>query len=373
MREFIILILFAAAILVPSNMEAQQGQAAEPIIEVRPVINDKGQNTDFRIYEAGATRPFRGSLRDYHANGKVKTEFRIQDGKPSSLNVYYDNGRLDEEAYYLKISYNAPIWGVRDPQKYNYPNGDTRALYSSSRDIVGRPFAKDHVYRDNFKQKFRTKEQIDSENLPPFFLASLEKRARDGHEGTQLFLGYMYATGDYIPKDNEKSSYWNSLAAEQGNITSQYALAIQYLLKDGAGNYINKDKGIYWLTKAAEAGMVDAQFRLATIYLNDKDWENSFIWYTKAADEGNVEAMNNLSFFYCNGHYVEKDMEKGFNLLKKAADMDNPASQFSVGTFYEFGTYVKQDKKKAIRYYKMAANKGLKQAKKKLAELGVYY
>lgn len=92
---------------------------------------------------------------------------------------------------------------------------------------------------------------------------SLIKAAKKGSVIAQTKLGRCYEWHRYksnIQKAIEKTIFWYSKAAEQGNPEAQVALGYYY--EFGIGLAQDSNKAIFWYTKAAEQGDKYAQYRL---------------------------------------------------------------------------------------------------------------
>ena len=101
----------------------------------------------------------------------------------------------------------------------------------------------------------------------------LRAKAEKGHADSQFNLGFAYAHGHGVPKDEPEAVKWYRKAAEQGHADSQHNLGFAYV----NGHGVPKDE--------AEAAK----------------------WYLKAAEQGNAVSQHNLSLAYANGHGVPKD------------------------------------------------------------------
>jgi len=65
---------------------------------------------------------------------------------------------------------------------------------------------------------------------------SFEKIVADAHSGdalAQALLGYCYANGEDVPKDEVQAVFWWRKAAEQGLAAAQFRLGLAY--RQGAG------------------------------------------------------------------------------------------------------------------------------------------
>jgi tetratricopeptide (TPR) repeat protein len=89
-------------------------------------------------------------------------------------------------------------------------------------------------------------------------------------------LGWMYSTGNGVPKNIDKSIYWLTKAANQDDVIAQYSLALLY------------DQGD----------------------LVQQDFEEAIKWYSKASEQGYPEAQVNLGIMYATGEGVEIDIVK---------------------------------------------------------------
>jgi len=72
--------------------------------------------------------------------------------------------------------------------------------------------------------------------------------AEQGSSAAQLFLGFMYANGQGLPKDNAAAAKWYGEAAERDNTVAQVRLAIMY--RDGRGVPVNRVKALHLAKQA---------------------------------------------------------------------------------------------------------------------------
>ena len=52
----------------------------------------------------------------------------------------------------------------------------------------------------------------------------LARVAEQGHAIAQYYLGYMFSTGDGLPRDDAEAIHWFRLAAERGHTSAQERL-----------------------------------------------------------------------------------------------------------------------------------------------------
>ena len=127
-------------------------------------------------------------------------------------------------------------------------------------------------------------------------LRGLRTKAENGNSFWQFTLGYMYESGQGVPKDLDQSVAWYRKAAEQGNASSQHNLGVMY--RDGEGVPQDAVQAVVWFRKAADRGLPEAQFNLGVMYHNGQgvpqDLAQAEAWYRKAAKQGNADAQKNL-------------------------------------------------------------------------------
>jgi TPR repeat protein len=131
----------------------------------------------------------------------------------------------------------------------------------------------------------------------------MQRAAEEGSADAQGGLGYFYAQGIEVPKDEVKAADYFKKGAEGGSARSQLNYAAVLL----AGQGVKKDPALalQWLEKAANAGMPEAQERLG------------------------------LALYH--GDLIEgaaKNMERATKLLEMSANAGLPASQNAMGMIH---------------------------------------
>jgi hypothetical protein len=130
--------------------------------------------------------------------------------------------------------------------------------------------------------------------------ASAAEKLQQGGAEAQYNLGWMYANGEGVPKDEMEAMKWYRKAADQGYAQAQYSLGVMY----DSGFSAPKDlvEAVKWFRKAANQGHAGAQYNLGFLYDNGrgvpKDEAEAVKWYRKAADQGYAAAQNNLGNMY---------------------------------------------------------------------------
>ena len=125
---------------------------------------------------------------------------------------------------------------------------------------------------------------------------SLKADAEQGFATAQFKLGYMYATGEGVPKNDAEAVRWFRMAAEQGHAWAQYNLGVMYA--KGHGVPKNDAEAVRWFRMAAEQGHAWAQYNLGVMYSTGegipKDYVQAYAWYNISAAQGEEMAKENL-------------------------------------------------------------------------------
>ena len=140
-------------------------------------------------------------------------------------------------------------------------------------------------------------EQYELGNLDIAFKLFL-KAAEQGDSSAMSRLACMYADGEGVSRDFEKSIEWDKNSIEAGNISSFLNLAITYRT---LGDIVSSK---YWFEKALDKGDAEAALQLAKLYMiSDKEREsiehylNLAINDKSICEESRIEANNLLMNF----------------------------------------------------------------------------
>ena len=85
--------------------------------------------------------------------------------------------------------------------------------------------------------------------------------AEQGDSDAQYNLGYMYESGQGVPRNYKVAVNWYQKAADQGHANAQYNLG--YMYTNGQGVPKNYKVAAHWYHKAADQGHANAQYKLA--------------------------------------------------------------------------------------------------------------
>lgn len=157
--------------------------------------------------------------------------------------------------------------------------------------------------------------------MPPLDIAALRQSADSGDADAQNNLGFMYASGQGVPKDYTEAARWYRKAADQDYPDAQNNLGVMY--NNGQGFPRDYAEAIRWYRKAADQGDVKAQYNLGQIYRHGcgvtQDYVEAALWYRKAADQDYAYAQHNFGVCYKNGQGVPRDNDKAYLWLELAA------------------------------------------------------
>jgi TPR repeat protein len=196
--------------------------------------------------------------------------------------------------------------------------------------------------------------------------------AEQGLADAQNTLGLDYLYGEGVPKNNAEAARWFRLAAEQGNSYAQYNLGSLYMLGDGVPK--NPAEAVRWFRLAAEQGYASAQYNLGWIYARGdgvpQNYAEAVKWYRLAAEQGHAFAQYNLGLFYARGEGVTKNHVEAARLFRSAAEQGDADAQSYLGDMYRLGEGVSKNDAEALRWYRLAAEQGNNVAQN---NLGVMY
>ena len=123
-------------------------------------------------------------------------------------------------------------------------------------------------------------------------LAWLGRAAAQGRASATSLLGWMYSTGELVPRDDTRALAYLLDAAKLGDAAAQNNVGQIY--ETGRGVPVNGDEAFAWYKRAAEAGLGSAQVNLARAYIEGRgtapDKAAAKAWLEQAQKQGVVEA-----------------------------------------------------------------------------------
>jgi TPR repeat protein len=136
----------------------------------------------------------------------------------------------------------------------------------------------------------------DAYNKGDYFqaLELFQSLAEQGDANAQVFLGFMYDTGQGVTQNYKQAVDWYRKAVAQGNVDAINNLGFMYV--HGHGVTQDYKHGADWLRKAAEQGHIVAQASLGSMYDTGQgvtqNYMHAYMWVSLAAAKGDKVAVN---------------------------------------------------------------------------------
>lgn len=199
------------------------------------------------------------------------------------------------------------------------------------------------------------------------------KAAAQGHVRAQYNLGVMYSRGRGVDQDYAEALNWYSMAAEQGDAAAQAVIAAMY--QRGVGTAPDLRAAFDWYLKAARQGHQNSMYKVGELYLQGvpgipRDAKEAFRWFKAAAEKGHVNAQLSVAFMYGKGEGVARDDAQAVYWYRRAAEAGNPNAQYNLGVIFAKGRGVRRNLDEAKKWYALAADQGEPNATRALARLG---
>ena len=230
-----------------------------------------------------------------------------------------------------------------------------------------------------------------------------EKAVRRGHAMAQASLGFLYETGQGVPRDLTKGMEYYHLAAKQGHSVAQFNLGRIYQTGLTHGIQVIKPdarQAEHFLKRAASQGIVAAHHQLGVFYYSaghqmqqqldratraqiadwhtnkvaiaawDKNGDNRItkdenqqfqvaqVSFVNAAKQNHGPAQHALGVMYLQGMGVPPNPTAAAGWLEKAARNQIPEALYNLAQLYEHGNGVRPNLTRAFTLYDQAANLG---------------
>ena len=129
-------------------------------------------------------------------------------------------------------------------------------------------------------------------------LAWLGRAAAQGRASAMSLLGWMYSTGELVPRDDKRAFSYFMDAARLGDTAAQNNVGQMY--ETGRGVPVNGGEAFAWYKRAAEAGLGSAQVNVARCYIEGRgsspDRAAARLWLEQARKQGVAEAATLLQW-----------------------------------------------------------------------------
>lgn len=187
------------------------------------------------------------------------------------------------------------------------------------------------------------------------------------------YLGYAYCSGNGVPKDMIKGIKYYTMAADSGDFTSQFNLAVHYY--NGDGIPVDKVKALKYYTMAAEQGDADAEYTVGLMHLYGDTGKEDYVmasdYLNRAAAQDHPQAIYFLGTMAFDGQGESKNYSKAAGYFERAAQLNAAEAQFMLGQMYENGLFYTANLETAKKYYLESAKQDNEEALAACARLGV--
>ena len=201
----------------------------------------------------------------------------------------------------------------------------------------------------------------------------LMKAAADqGHAEAMGGVGYFYASGTAVPKDDAVALTWFRKGAEAGGAKAQ--LNLGKMLAEGKGTEKNELEGRKWIKTAADQGQVDAAFAMGQIlYFGDigqeVDYKAAYPYLLIAAEAGHPDAQNIIGVMLENAKGVDTDTALAEQWYRKAAKQGHTKAQSNLGRILGPETDDRARRLESLTWLLVASRKGEITAQRMLEEV----
>jgi TPR repeat protein len=203
-------------------------------------------------------------------------------------------------------------------------------------------------------------------------LSQLQQLAAQGKADAQFDLGFAYAKGQGVTRDDAVARHWFELSAAQGLAKAQFWMGV--MLERGRGGPRSYEDARQWFQRSAEQGFSPAEVALGRVYGRGlgvpRDLQQRTSWYRRAAEHGNPIGEWAIGNFYQFGDGMDKDIAVARQWYLRAADRGFVLAQVRLGLMSEHGNGVPQDYTDAVRWFRQAADAGSPAG---LNDLGAFY
>lgn len=200
-------------------------------------------------------------------------------------------------------------------------------------------------------------------------LLEIERAADNGDLLSQYRLAMMYRKGDGVSKNYERAIKYYKLSANQGHVISQISLGLIYK----KGDEVEQDLGqafIYFKMGANQNHYLAQYYLGLAYYLNEgvgQDYNQAFKYFKLSAKQDYHLSQVNLACMFYWGTGIEKNNFKAFKYFKQAAIHGHANAQFYLGALLKNGEGIQKNDNEAFKYFKLSADQGNIEAQYNLA------
>jgi len=194
----------------------------------------------------------------------------------------------------------------------------------------------------------------------------LRKAASQGSATGMYLLGWRYAAGPLVARDEAAAARLFLQAARQGQNSA--ATALGNLYATGAGVPMNESRAIFWFRKQApffaaaeyRREIAEALYERGDAYETgdsnlfrnfDKNDAEAMRFYRMAADRHHPQAEMRIGRAFVDGWQVQKDPTKALDWYRRAARDHSHEAAMALGEAYELGIGTPRNVSKAMAIY----------------------
>ncbi|MBK1646761.1 hypothetical protein CKO25_19385 [Thiocapsa imhoffii] len=194
--------------------------------------------------------------------------------------------------------------------------------------------------------------------------AAFEEAAEAGSPSAMSYLGWIYETGQGIPKSGEQAAHWYARAARAG--AHQYAVKLGWMYLGGDGVRADRAQAETWFNSAITADYAPARIAWASVLIADAQGgrdpervEEARTLLEDALADGQSLAAYFLARLYIEGiggHPVDPDRAAHYTRI--GAENGDARLQGWLASMYYQGRGVPEDRMTAAMWASLAAAEG---------------
>jgi TPR repeat protein len=192
-----------------------------------------------------------------------------------------------------------------------------------------------------------------------------------GHSASQIEIGHIFATGDYIPENLTATVYYFNLSSKQGDPDGKVLLA--QMLAQGIGIPENRLEAARLYKEAADLGSAEGQFRFGFALLLGlgvtQNVNRSAHYLRLAAEQNYSEAQFLYATLLADGRGVRRDLTESARLFEASARAGFARAQVAYAKLLLRGDVVARNASAASKWLQAAVAQGSADAHVELAAL----
>jgi TPR repeat protein len=176
-------------------------------------------------------------------------------------------------------------------------------------------------------------------------------------------LGYLYANGIYVEKNETKARSYFQEAVDLGSKDSRLNLGL--FLVHGKGGAMDMKKGLSLLQEMTLEGHTQAALALGQLYYtgdhsenNEPDYAQAYTFLLAPAETGNPAAQNFIGVILRDGRIGPKDIDSAHIWFEKAAWQGNPKACTNLAELWNYQSDERKCRVEALRWMIVADQLG---------------